>query len=243
MLQSVKDIIRRIRIALLHLHCNKLSDVSVATGTAFIIAPHPDDEVMGCGGLIQRLVKQGCNVHVVLMTGGEGSHQDCCDTSKSQIKDARRSLCTDIDRQLGVDNSHIHSLDYADGGILAAHNETERLQALISKLKPNTIFVPHWGEGWPDHVNTRSIIRSIASHDATIYEYCVWLWYYNVWRLDWNNARVLSMSEEEHKMKCLCVDGYVTPLAPCGKPWSGVLPRVLLDALRWRKELFFVSVE
>lgn len=239
MVRHFKDAIRWIRIKWLHLLCCHQREISVATGTIIIVAPHPDDEVIGCGSLIQRLVKQGCIVHIILMTGGEGSHQNCCDISNDRLKDVRRSLCTDIDSKLGVDRNHIHTLDYPDGGIQAGHEETGRLQSLIRDINPNAVFVPHWGEGWPDHVNTREIIRSIVKQNAIIYEYCVWMWYYNVWQLNWENARLLRMTREEHAKKLKAVNEYVTPQAPCGNPWSGVLPAVFLHANKWNKELFF----
>ena len=50
-----------------------------------IVAPHPDDEIIGCGGLIAHLVKENKAPHVVIMTGGEGSHHGCCDTSSGDI--------------------------------------------------------------------------------------------------------------------------------------------------------------
>lgn len=240
MVRHFKDAIRWIRIKWLHLLCCHQREISVATGTIIIVAPHPDDEVIGCGGLIQRLVKQGCDVHIVLMTGGEASHQNCCNISKDRITDVRRSLCIDIDSKIGVDTSHIHLLDYPDGGIQGENEETEHLQTLLSSIKPDVIFVPHWGEGWPDHVNTRQIIRNIANQGTIIYEYCVWMWYYNIWRLDWRNARVYRMTKEEHQKKLKAIDDYVTPLAPCCNPWSGVLPAVFLHAARWNTELYFV---
>jgi hypothetical protein len=47
------------------------------------------------------------------------------------------------------------------------------------------------------------------------------------------------MSRAQHQRKLQAVDDYVTPLAPCGKPWSGVLPKPFLKAAKWNKELYF----
>lgn len=41
--------------------------------TVLVIAPHPDDETLGCGGTLSRLIKEGKAVHWLLMTGMEGS--------------------------------------------------------------------------------------------------------------------------------------------------------------------------
>ena len=64
--------------------------------------------------------------------------------------------------------------------------------------------------------------------------------YYNVWRdLDWKNAAQLCMTPAEHRIKLDAMDAYIRPLAPCGKPWSGVLPKVFVKANKWNRELYF----
>jgi len=42
--------------------------------TAVVIAPHPDDEVLGVGGLLTLLARTGTAVHIVAVTDGEASH-------------------------------------------------------------------------------------------------------------------------------------------------------------------------
>src|ERR1700712_111201 len=50
-----------------------LSDV-IGSGTCLILAPHPDDESLGCGGLIASCVAAGRTPLVVILTDGAGSH-------------------------------------------------------------------------------------------------------------------------------------------------------------------------
>lgn len=209
-------------------------------GSILIIAPHPDDEVIGCGGLIARLVREGNAPHIIVMTSGEASHHGCCDTPDGEIIHARRQLTRNAFTILGVPEENLHELNFPDGGISEDSEELTPLKNLLQKLDPDSILVPHWGEGWPDHVTTARIVKDILPSDTEIWEYCVWMWYYNVWRgLDWKNAATLSMTPEEHSMKLKAMDAYTTPLAPCGKPWSGVLPRIFLKANQWNKELYF----
>ena len=205
-----------------------------------IVAPHPDDEIIGCGGLIAHLVKENKAPHVVIMTGGEGSHHGCCDTSSGDIVAARRRLTRNAAAIVGLPIENIHELNYPDGGISMNNTETDRLKALIDELQPDTILVPHWGEGWSDHIQTAEIVKKIAPHSAKLWMYCVWVWYYNVWRdLDWKNAAQLCMTPAEHRIKLDAMDAYIRPLAPCGKPWSGVLPKVFVKANKWNRELYF----
>ncbi len=236
---GIIDIIRYLRLIILHLLYRCRPELSLMDNTV-IIAPHPDDEVIGCAGLIQALVEQGTPPHVIILTGGEGSHRGCCDTSAEEIIKARHQLTIQSADILGLPNSHIHCLAYPDGAVAAEHCETERLQALINDLEPLTIFVPHHGEGWNDHVCVKDIVKKIINKDTIdIYEYCVWIWYYNVWNLDRKNARILKLSKIQHKRRLRAIGQYTTPLAPCGKPWSGVLPKAFLKAARWNKELYF----
>ncbi len=236
----MKNIIRSLRIAILHLLYRCRPSLPLSDNT-IIIAPHPDDEVIGCAGLIQTLIERGAPPHVIVLTGGEGSHRGCCDTSAEDILAARHQLTQKAAATLGLPVSHIHCLSYPDGGVSLEHPETDRLRELLVQLSPKSLFVPHRGEGWSDHLQAAEITKYLLKgQKVSIYEYCVWMWYYNVWHLDYRNACVLRMSRTQHQRKLQAIDEYVTPLAPCGKPWSGVLPKPFLKAARWNTELFFL---
>ena len=240
MFNSLKNIIRQCRIAYMRQRAVSCPLPEFMGGGILIVAPHPDDEALGCGGLIARLCDSGRAPHVVYMTGGEGSHHGCCDLPKEKLVAARRNLTSLAMPVLGLPAENIHCLDYRDGKISADCEQTDRLRTLIAELDPEYILVPHWGEGWPDHINTADIVKNIAAGSrAQIYEYCVWLWYYNVNNLDWRNARVLRLTKSELARKQSVVDIYTQPCAPCGKPWSGVLPRIFVKANYGDKELYF----
>ncbi|MDE6160496.1 MAG: PIG-L family deacetylase [Muribaculaceae bacterium] len=237
----VKDIIRNLHVSYLRKRGESCMRLQIEEcNNVVVVAPHPDDEAIGCSGLIARLVADGRAPHIIVMTGGEGSHNGCCSTDRDEIIAARRKLTRNALSVLGVPESHIHELDYPDGEIDFRNEQTDRLKKMIQELRPDTIFVPHWGEGWPDHVRAAEIVRAVKPVGAEVWEYCVWMWYYNVWRgLDWKNAAVLNLTSAEHNLKLKAIDAYITPLAPCGNPWSGVLPRVFVEANRWNKELYF----
>lgn len=235
-----KNLIRRLHYNHLTTKTKRLVEAKFDSSPVLIVAPHPDDEVIGCGGLIARLVREGRPPHVVVMTGGEGSHAGCCATPATEIVEARRGLTRNAARLLGLPEENIHELDYPDGSIAEGLPQEDALAMLIARLKPKTILVPHWGEGWPDHVKTARIVKRLAPPEAEIWEYCVWMWYYNVWRgLDWAHARALHLTPEEHRLKLQAVDAYITPKAPCGHPWSGVLPRIFIQANTGTTELYF----
>lgn len=235
----MKSILRNIRIFILHLLYRNRPSLLLSERTVFI-APHPDDEVMGCTGLIQNLVERETPPDVIFMTGGEGSHRGCCEVSEGRIIAERRHLALKVAGLLGIPISHVHFLDYPDEHISIDHSETEKLRELLYELHPKTVLIPHWGEGMPDHIQTSEIVKELLKDtNVSIYEYCVWMWYYNVWNLDYKNSFIVKMNKTMHKRKLRAIGQYITPLASCGKPWSGILPKPFLKAARWDKELYF----
>lgn len=236
----MKDFIRRIRILLIRLLFRNLVEL-VTFDKVLIVAPHPDDEVLGCSGLIQRLLSEGKQVDVVILSGGGKSHAGCCQIDESTLIESRRNLSRKAAKIFSLPLENLHFLDYPDGSITIDCPETDRLKELIDTLQPDAIFVPHKGEGWSDHLEAGRIVQKLVGEmaDVLLYEYCVWFWYYNVWNIDRKKAFVLTMTEEELSRKNEAIDAYIKPKAPCGKPWSGVLPPVFVWANRWRKELYF----
>jgi LmbE family N-acetylglucosaminyl deacetylase len=245
--------------------------------------------------LIQALVERGTPPHVVILTGGEGSHRGCCDITAEELITGRHNLTIKVAETMGLPLSHIHCLQYPDGGVALEYPETEHLAALLKELKPDAVFVPHHGEGWNDHLkaaeivkaligtlnentkhytlnskqkqrdlskqersaslNTKQEQRDLPKHytlnskqkrsaslnsKPELYSYCVWMWYYNVWDFRMKDAFLLRLSEKQHRIKQKAIEQYVTPTAPCGKPWSGVLPKPFLKATKWNKELYFL---
>lgn len=123
--------------------------------------------------------------------------------------------------------------------------EVDKLSKLLDSFQPSDLFCPHPLEGWPDHEAAEALTRTAISrmeNPPALYHYCVWFWYSmplaRAWRCDWKNALTLDISEVYEK-KRRAIAAYMEPCAPCGKPWSGNLPKEFLKAFAWKKELFF----
>ena len=112
-----KKIIRKVRVQTIHLKTSSLHDLTPAN-LSVIVAPHPDDEVFGCCGLMQRLIAQGKRVELIVMTGGGKSHAGCCDIDESELIRQRRQLTIRAAKEYGLSQEYIHFLDYPDGGVL-----------------------------------------------------------------------------------------------------------------------------
>ncbi len=219
-------------------------------GPISVIAPHPDDEVFGTGGLIALAVTKGLPVQVIVLTDGDCSHHGCCNLEESEIGRRRRELCTSTAKALGYPSESIHYLGWHDNALPSAGDNgfedlVKEMVFLLKDIKPFAVLVPHPFEGWKDHVAAECLVHAAIDkldHPVRLIYYCVWFWFNLSFRrakqCSWRNARILDINNVYgHKMAA--VNLYLDSKAPCGVPWIGRLPLQLLRIFRKRKELFF----
>jgi LmbE family N-acetylglucosaminyl deacetylase len=110
-----------------------------------VVATHPDDEVLGCGGVIARHASAGDEVHVVVATKGVPPM-----FSAELVQQTREELAR-AHQILGVKG--ITFLDFP-----AAHLDTipgsriaEAFRAVFCDVKPHVVYVPHQGDLHTDH--------------------------------------------------------------------------------------------
>lgn len=105
-------------------------------GRALILAPHPDDEVLGCGGTIARIVAQGGDVQVAIVTRGQEPQFET-----AQVEQVAREAL-EAHRLLGV--SHSHFLGFPAAGLdrMAIVDLNAGISKIVAKVRPDTLFVP-----------------------------------------------------------------------------------------------------
>lgn len=148
-------------------------------GSVLVVAPHPDDETLGCGGTVIQLIRNGARVHVVFVTDGSASHAHLMD--RSALRRIRRDEALAAAGILGVADEDVLFLDYQDGA-LAAHQDAAVADVLeaIRRCRPDEVFVPYRHDAHPDHEITNTIVRSaLARSGLTLHvnEYPVWCLY------------------------------------------------------------------
>ena len=147
-----------------------------------VIAPHPDDESIGCGGLIAQLRRLGQPVSVVLLSDGSMSHPRSTRWPKSarvalRLAEFRAALLA-----LGVDPDNGRALGWADGalpvigspGFVAALAE---LADGLADISPTTLLVPWRRDPHRDHRAASAIARAANARlgrPARVFEYPVW---------------------------------------------------------------------
>ncbi len=146
--------------------------------SALVFAPHPDDEVLGCGGTIILKAQASTRVKVVVMTDGRASHRGLID--EDELVKMRRAEAQEAARRIGLNEADYVFLDFEDHR-LHEYRDTarERVVQIIGQFKPDEIYLPHRNDGLGDHVETNRIVRrAVASvgRPVTLLEYPVWLW-------------------------------------------------------------------
>jgi LmbE family N-acetylglucosaminyl deacetylase len=120
-----------------------LCDLSrVPVGPVLVVAPHPDDEILGCGGAIASHLARADAVHVALVTGGE----------EGGDRDARLAESRSAAACLG--HTEVTCLGVADGGVAQAVDLAGRLAELVQQLAPRVVYAPSLFEMHRDHVAT-----------------------------------------------------------------------------------------
>ncbi len=110
-----------------------------------IVAPHSDDEVLGCGGVMARHAAGGDDVHVLVVTRGTPEMYP-----PEQEEQTRQELHA-AHAILGV--SSVHFLDFLAPklDIIPGHQLADAIGRIIRSLYPSIIYLPHRGDIHSDH--------------------------------------------------------------------------------------------
>jgi LmbE family N-acetylglucosaminyl deacetylase len=90
-----------------------LDDI-IGSGTCLILAPHPDDESLGCGGLIAACVAAGRSPLVVILTDGAGSHPNSKAFPPARLRACRAQEVRNAVGILGLGEDRLVFLDQPD---------------------------------------------------------------------------------------------------------------------------------
>jgi LmbE family N-acetylglucosaminyl deacetylase len=143
-----------------------------------VFAPHPDDEVLGCGGTILHMRRLGAEVDVVFLTDGGQSHYRLPDAR--ELIRRRQAEALAAAAVLRVAAERLTFLAFADTR-LSAHAESarQRIAARLAERCPSQVFVPYAHDPHPDHRATNAIVRAalrdVGQH-PTVFEYPVHQW-------------------------------------------------------------------
>ncbi|MEU7977053.1 PIG-L family deacetylase [Micromonospora sp. NPDC049081] len=204
-----------------------------------VLAPHPDDEVLGVGGLVAMLAG---GVEIAVVTDGEASHPESTVHSRAALAAIRRAETVTACGLLGVAPAVIEHLGHPDGGV----DEAALTDALTTRLVPGRWCVTTWrGDGHPDHEAVgRAAAAACRRTGATLLEFPVWMWH---WAgpdhpdVPWHRARRLDLTDAARSAKREAVDAFrsqVLPLGPAPADAAILPPHVLARFARPYETVF-----
>ena len=116
-----------------------------------VLAAHPDDEVLGCGGTIARLARAGTEVYIAILGEGETSRSARRDQADRKLVAALRERSQRAAQILGA--KELFSFDLPDNRFdtVALLDIVKLVEDLVRRLQPRTIYTHHGGDLNIDH--------------------------------------------------------------------------------------------
>lgn len=136
----------------------------VDPNNVLVIAPHPDDEAIGCGGTICQHVVRGDRVVVVFLTSGELGLKGLPREEAWRTRETEAQKAAEI---LGAaDLNFLRQPDWFIGE--QVEDTALALRPIIVRESPAVIYLPHAEEWHPDHQAALAVVRAaLANCDVT----------------------------------------------------------------------------
>lgn len=128
-----------------------------AAKRVLVLAPHPDDEIFGCGGSLALLRQAGAEVLVHVLTDGAGNATDAQRETITRTRQAETNAALDT-----LDLPHATFAKLADRGLANFSGLAEHILKAISQHKADLVFAPSLSEIHPDHLATSRAVCAAA---------------------------------------------------------------------------------
>jgi LmbE family N-acetylglucosaminyl deacetylase len=223
------------------------TDVSASVGcrSCLVLAPHPDDETLGCAVSIMRRVEAGSPVHVAVVTDGgrwPPEHDPAINAA------TRRAEIAEAGEILGLRSSAIVHMGFADQGLAAASADlSDALRDLVREVSPDEVLATDVHDPHGDHAALAAAIRLVLSGTGTrLLTYPI-----HQWRRPGALLRTARGSERPETVrtrgllerKRRAIDAFQSQMPPSGAagevdPEAGLTPS-FLASFTGAREIFF----
>ncbi|GAA5086444.1 PIG-L deacetylase family protein [Nocardia iowensis] len=212
-----------------------------------VVAPHPDDEVLGVGGLIALARSRDLPVTVVTVTDGEASHPGSPTCSPTQLADVRVAESRRAAQELGAEAPI--RLGFRDGRV--ATDEAAVTAALCDILTEcghtGAWCATTWRrDGHPDHEAVgRAAAAACAGTATRLLEFPVWMWHWATPEhpvVPASRARTLTLPGAAVDAKLRAIAQFRSQILPMSEDPADqpILPPEALDRFTGASETFFV---
>jgi len=187
-----------------------------------IIAPHPDDESLGCGRLIAAHSDAGGITHIAWLTDGEASQTS---VETSELARRRRTEAAAAAALLGVPTERCHRFGAPDGR-LSSLDPSERMKlvaelvTLVANLRPAEVFVTSAFDGSTEHAAAHALVAAAlarAEPAPRLRTYLVWA-HWNVralWTV-WHECRAVCWRADpvHNARRAAAISAHLTQTQP-----------------------------
>ena len=121
-----------------------------------IIAAHPDDEVLGCGGIISRASQEGHDIYIAILGEGITSRYKQRHGADTGLVESLREKARKVAEFLGARDAYSNDLPDNRFDTVPLLEITKIVENLIGRIKPRVIYTHHAGDLNIDHVIPKS---------------------------------------------------------------------------------------
>ena len=126
-----------------------------------VTAAHPDDEILGCGGTIARLIEEGNKVFVVILGEGETSRYSHPDNTPRELINHLRQAAMEIKKDLGIQEVFFLELPDNRFDTLPILEIIKKIEKIVNMIQPGVVFTHHAGDLNIDHaITNRAVITA-----------------------------------------------------------------------------------
>ncbi len=206
-----------------------------AQDRVLILAPHPDDESLSSGGLIQASLAAGAAVRVLLFTDGDNNpwpqrwiekRWAIGASDRARWGARRRAEAQQALRSLGVAAGHVHFFGLPDTGLtdLLMRADSGLMQMLVEELRefrPTRLVIPGLQDRHPDHsaVHVLARIAMQGAEQTTSIELLSYLVHTDLAELP--SPRVLTLTPPQIQRKREAIAAHETQVRLSGKRFLG----------------------
>ncbi len=141
--------------------------------TILIVAAHPDDEILGCGGTIARLIREGYEAYTLILGEGITSRYDKQDRIKRERELNNLKIHIDkANRIIGVKNVFIERFPDNRFDTVSLLDIVKAIENIKNKIKPDVVFTHYEDDLNIDHQITHRAVLTASRplHDEPIKE-------------------------------------------------------------------------
>lgn len=148
---------------------NKMNNVEKVVKKVLVVVAHPDDEILGCGATIRKMVDEGAEAYSLILSAGKASRDD----SEESLVDAQSALRDEMGKANAIIQvKKVFTADFPDNTfdtvpLLSIVKKVEEIKRLI---EPDVIFTHHIGDMNIDHQLTH---KAVLTATRPMAEECV----------------------------------------------------------------------